>query len=278
MSAQRTHSVITTDDVTIVGTVHGQGPPLVFVHGSMGDGDIDWEALLPHLTERFACYLPSRRGRGLTGDDPDHSLGRMVTDIIAYVDSIGAPTGLVGWSAGATLTLAAAGALSQTMTGLAVYEPPLAALMDEQEGAARAGAVARMGELTAEGFLTDAARAWANFVFHGEEVAALESSGYLEAAGRYVPVLLNDIRQAVQSGGPDPADPELLGRISAPVLVLHGPDTKPFFTAAARHVAAHVANARIGEIPGAGHAAPLTHPEGLAEVLTEFFSPAQRTG
>ena len=40
MSNQRTHDVTTTDGVTIGGTVHGQGPPLVFVHGMMADGDI----------------------------------------------------------------------------------------------------------------------------------------------------------------------------------------------------------------------------------------------
>jgi pimeloyl-ACP methyl ester carboxylesterase len=275
MSTQRTHSVTTADGVTIGGTVHGQGPPLVFIHGSQGDGDTDWQALLPHLTDRFACYLPSRRGRGSSGDHPDHSIGRMVDDIIAYVDSIEGPTGLVGWSAGATLALAAA-ALSDAVTAVAAYEPPLGPLMDEQQRAARGGAVARMGELAAEGRLTDAARTWADFVFRDEEVAALESSGYLEAAGRYVPVLLADIQQAMQPDGPDPADPEILDRIAAPLLMLHGPDTKPFFTAAARHVADHVPNARIQEIPGVGHAAPLTHPEALAEALTEFFSPELR--
>jgi pimeloyl-ACP methyl ester carboxylesterase len=68
----------------------------------------------------------------------------------------------------------------------------------------------------------------------------------------------------------------VLGAISAPVLVLYGSDTKPFWTAGARHVADHVPNARIHQIPGAGHAAPLTHPEALAEALTGFFTPAQQ--
>lgn len=276
MSNQRTHDVTTTDGVVIRGTVHGQGPPLVFVHGSLGDGDLDWQALLPHLTGRFTCYLPSRRGRGLTADHADHSPGRVVDDIIAYVDSLEVPTGLVGWSAGATLTLAAAAALSDAVSAVAVYEPPLGLLMQEQQRAARASAVARMGELAAEGRLTDAARRWAEFVFHDEETAALESAGYLEATGRYAPILLNDIQQAMQLGGPDPGDPAMLARISSPLLVLHGPGTRPFFTAAARHVADHVPDARIQEIPGAGHAAPLTHPEALAEALTTFFSQAQR--
>lgn len=68
----------------------------------------------------------------------------------------------------------------------------------------------------------------------------------------------------------------MLGAISAPVLVLHGADTKPFLTASARYVANHVPNARVHEIPGAGHAALLTHPKELAEVLIEFFAPAQK--
>jgi len=273
MSTQRTHYVTTSDGVTIGGTVHGQGPPLVFLHGSQGDGDTDWRAVLPHLTRRFTCFLPSRRGRGLSGDHADHSIGRMVDDIIAYVDSTERPTGLVGWSAGATLALAVTEAQPTAVTKVAVHEPPLGGLMDEQQRAARRYAVARMGEQAAEGRLADAARTWAGFVFHDEEVASLESAGYLEVAGGYVRVLLNDLQQAMH--GPDPGDVELLDRISAPMLVLHGPQTQPFFTAAARHVADHVPNARIREIPGAGHAAPLTHPLAIAEALTLFFSPAR---
>ena len=76
----------------------------------LADGDTDWQALLPHVTPRFTCYLPSYRGRGLSGDHPDLSPGRMVDDILTYVDSIEAPTGLVGGSSGAYLALAVAAA------------------------------------------------------------------------------------------------------------------------------------------------------------------------
>jgi pimeloyl-ACP methyl ester carboxylesterase len=272
MSNQRTHDVTTDDGVTIGAAVHGQGPSLVLIHGSQGDGDLDWQALLPHLTGRFTCYLPSRRGRGRTGDHPDHRLVRVVDDIVAYVDSIEGSPGLVGWSAGATLTLAAAAELSDAVSAVAVYEPPLAPVMDEQQRAARASTVSRMGELAAEGRLTDAARTWADFVFNDEETVALESAGYFEAVGSYVPVLLDDIKQAVQFGGPDPYDTEILDQISAPMLVLHGPGTRPFFTAAVEHVADHAATARKQQIPGAGHAAPLTHPKAIVEALTTFFS------
>jgi pimeloyl-ACP methyl ester carboxylesterase len=276
MSNQRTHYVTTTDGVTIGGTVHGQGPLLVFVQGIMGDGDIDWQALLPHLTGRFTCHLPSWRGRGLSGDHADLSFGRMVDDVLAYVDSISEPTGLVGWSAGSDLALVAAGAQPDAVDAVALVGPVMPWLMDKYEQAALGNAVARMGELAAEGRLTDAIRAFAAFPFNDKDIAVAEDAGYFKATGRYVPHLLSFQQQAMEYEGPTPDDPAVLGAISAPVLVLHGSDTKPYDLAATRHVADHVPNARIQEIPGAGHAAPLTHPEALAEALTEFFSPARQ--
>jgi pimeloyl-ACP methyl ester carboxylesterase len=275
MSDQRTHHVTTTDGVTIGGTVHGQGPPIVFWHGAYGDGALDWQALLPHLTDRFTCHLPSWRCRGLSGEHADLSYGRRVGDILAYVDSIGEPTGLVGWSGGANAALAAA-AQSDAVNALAPFEPTVGSVMDEQDRVAFRAAVARMGELAGNGRLADALRAAARFPFSDEEVALVDDAGYFEAAARYVPNLLDAFRQLAQHEGPTADDPAVLGAISAPVLVVHGADTKPFWIRGARYVADHVPDARIQAIPGAGHAAPLTHPMALAEALTEFFSPAQQ--
>jgi pimeloyl-ACP methyl ester carboxylesterase len=123
--------------------------------------------------------------------------------------------------------------------------------------------------------LTAAARAFAGWPFNDEDIALAEGVGYFEAAGRYVPNVLNLLQQWGKYGGPTADDPAVLGAISAPVLVLHGADTKPFLAASARYVADHVPNARMHEIPGAGHAAPLTHPEALAEALTDYFAGAQ---
>ena len=271
MSNQRSHYVTTTDGVTIGGTVHGQGPPLVFVHGMAADGDTDWRALLPHLTGRFTCYLPSYRGRGLSGDHPELSPGRMVDDILAYVDSIEAPTGLVGWSSGAYLAVILAATQPDAVAAVAAVEPGVLSLMDEQEQAAFGDAGVRMAELAAEGRLTAAARAFSGWVFNDEEITMAEDAGYFEAAGAYVPNLLNLFQQWGQYEGPTPDDPAVLGAI-APVLVLHGAVTKRFLTASAADVADHIPNARAHEIPGAGHAAPLTCPGALAEALTEFFA------
>lgn len=277
MSNQRTHYVTTSDGVTIGGTVHGQGPPLVFLQGVIGDGDLDWGSTVGHLTDRFTCHLPSLRGRGLSDDHPDLSTARIIDDAVAYVESIGEPARLVGWSGGGTWALSVA-AKSSAVAAVAPFEPGILSLADEQDQAVLGNAGARTSELAAEGNLPAAARAFAGFPFNDEEIRVAEAAGYFEAAGRYVPNLLNLLQQAmeeIEQEGDPTANPAMLGAIEAPVVVLLGSDTKPFFPTSAQYVVEHVPNARVHEIPGVGHAAPLTHPEALAKALIEVFAPAQ---
>lgn len=275
MTSQRTHYATSTDGVVIGGNVHGQGPPLVFLHGAIGDGELDWQALLEHMAGEFTCHLPSWRGRGLSGDHSDLSQGRRVDDVLTYLDSIGDAAGIVGWSGGAYLALAAI-AQSEVVDAAALVEPVMAGVMDEQERAALREALARMSELVSDGRLSDAMRVFAGFVLREKEVAEIEGTGYFEAAGRYAPNLLDLHRQQTSYQGLVADDPAVLGTISASVLVLHGSETKPYFARGARQVADHVSNSRLHEIPGAGHASPLTHPAALASALTTFFSAQQR--
>ena len=272
MSNQRTHHVTTTDGVTIGATVHGEGPPLVFLHGIIGDADLDWQALLPHLTGRFTCHLPSMRCRGLSGDHPNLGFDRQVDDLIAYVDSIGEPVRLVGWSGGGSMALAVAARLD-AVVAVAAVEPGMLSLADEHEKAALRGAITRTAELVAEGRLAAASGAFAGWPFNDDEVATAETAGYFEAAGRYAPNLLSALQQFMQNP-PTVDDPAVLAAITAPVLVLVGSDTRAFFASSARHVADHVPNARMQQIADAAHASPLTHPGAVAEALTEFFAPA----
>ena len=270
MSKHRTNYVTTNDGVSLGGTVHGEGPPLVFVQGVLGDGDLDWHALSPHLTDRFTCHLPSFRGRGLSANHPDLSMRRVIDDLLAYVDSIGEPVGMVGWSGGGTFALATA-AQSDAVKAVAPFEPGMLGLVDEQEQAVIGEAFGRTAQLAAEGDLTAALRAFARFPFNDDEIAAADHAGYFEAAGRYVPHLLNFLQQHMAEEAIT-EDPATLGAISAPVLVLLGSETKPLFTRSAQYVIEHVPNARIREVPGVGHAAPVTHPAALSEALMEFFS------
>lgn len=270
MSDRHTHEVTTADGVNIRGIVGGHGPPLVFSPGGIGDAELDWRALLPHLADRFTCYLPSLRGRGLSGGHADLRLHRLVDDLVAYVDSTGEAPGLVGWSAGGMVLAVAA--RSDAVGAVAAFEPTMFHLMDADERAGLGAAVVRLRQLAAEGNMPEAVRAFLGVPFNDEEIAAVDEAGYFEATGRYVPTLLEQLGQTMKSEGPGPDDPTLLGAISAEALVMYGSDTKPFLAAGARYVADHVRNATLREIKGVGHAAPLTHPEKIAEVLGDFFT------
>ena len=128
-SIQRTHHVTTTDGVTIAATVHGEGSPLVLLHGADNDGDLGWQEVRPHLTDRFSCHLLDNRGRGLSGDHPDLSIPRLAQDVLEYVDSIGEPAGLVGDSLGANLARLVA-AQSDEVDAIACFEPAMMSLLD----------------------------------------------------------------------------------------------------------------------------------------------------
>ena len=173
----------------------------MFLHGIMGDGDLDWHTVLPHLTGRFTCHLPSLRGRGLSGDHPDLTTGRLVEDVLAYVDTIEPPAGLVGWSAGAGVALCAA-ARSDAVAAVVAVELGTPSHMAEGELAALRGAIARMRELASEGRLTDAVRVLAGVLFNQQDVAAAEQAGYFEATGRYAPTMLDFFDQQSRYEGP----------------------------------------------------------------------------
>lgn len=270
MPERRTHHVTTTDGTVLGASVHGQGPPLVFLQGVAGDGDLDWGPSAARLADRFTCHLLSMRGRGLSDAHPDCSLPRLVDDVVEYVDSLGERVGLTGWSGGGSWALAAA-ARCPAVSALAPLEPTMLHLLDPEEGALLGNALGRAAELAGAGDGAGALRAFADFPLDEGEIAMASGLGYFEAAGGYGPHLVDVLQQAMASEDPT-SDPAVLGAIRVPTVVLVGSATKRIFTASAAYVVDHVPHARLQEIAGAGHGAPFTHPEAVADALAEFFA------
>jgi len=277
MSADRIHRAVSADGTEIAGRMEGQGPPLVLVHGPVHDGDIAWATLLPLLTDRFTCYLPSLRGRGLSGDNPDHSPRRFQEDINGFVDSIGEPVCLMGWSDGGSLALGAA-AHSDAVAAVAAYEPSVWALMREDDLARFGATVEQWSEATTDGRLLDAAHIFHHYVCADDEFAALDAD-YLDRQAGIFPLLLQEIQQAAAYEGPQPTDPAVLEQVDAPALVLLAQQTRldTWFTDSAQHVAQHVADAHVRELPDVGHFAPILAPATIAKELISFFESVQQS-
>ncbi|MFI5627122.1 alpha/beta fold hydrolase [Nocardioides sp. NPDC051685] len=272
MTDTRVHRAVSADGTEITGRVQGGGPALVLVHGGIGDGEIAWDAMLPHLTDRFTCYLPSTRGRGLSDDNPDHSPARLGDDVTAFVDSIGEPVHLVGWSGSGAWVLGTA-ERSDAVVTVSVYEPTIVPLMGPDDLSRTLSTLEGMGVAVADGRLRDATRAFASWICTEEEITALQRTDFYERWADRVPAMLRFVEQDGSYVGPRSTDPDQLARITVPVLLLLGQQTRlrQFFAAAAEFIARHVADSQVWELPGAGHLAPVLAPESVADELITFF-------
>ena len=272
MTGERLHRAVSTDGTEIVGRVRGRGPALVMVHGGIGDGDVAWEALLPYLTDRFTCYLPSTRGRGLSSDNPDHSPARLEEDVTAFVDSIGEPVCLVGWSGSGPWVLGAA-ERSGFVAAVSAYEPFVVSLMRDDDLARTSATMERVGMAAAEGRLVDGVRAFAAWICTDPEIAALEETNFYERWAGCVPAMLRFVKQDASYEGPRSTDSDALGMVTVPVLLLRGRQTllRSFFGDAVRYIAEHVADPHVSELSAAGHFAPVVAPQLVANELIHFF-------
>jgi pimeloyl-ACP methyl ester carboxylesterase len=273
----RIHRAVSADGTEIAGRVEGRGTPLVLVHSTVHDGAGVWEALLPHLADRFTCYLPSLRGRGSSGDSPDHSPPRFQEDVDAFVDSIGEPVFLMGWSDGANLALGAA-ANSGAVAAVVAYEPTAYALMGDDDVARFGTVIEQQVEAVADGRALDAALIFLRFVCTDDELATLDPA-YIDRQASIHPLVMEETQKEASYVGPHPTDPGVLTRIEAPVLVLVGQQTRldTFITDSAQHVEQHVADARVRELPDVGHYAPIVAPEPVAKELLSFFESIRHT-
>lgn len=279
MTATNTHRTVSADGTEIVGRVVGEGPPLVLVHGGIGDGEFAFTELLPHLTDRFTCHLPNTRGRGLSGDHPDHSPPRLSEDVNAYVASIGEPTGLVGWSGSGPLVLGAAEQLGN-VTAVALWESAGSQEAFGSEALADLGrfgaAIEQVGIAADDGRLDDALGAFLVGICNEEEIAALEGTDFRQRWADGVPEMLVFMQHVMSTEDPGPFAPEALARIAVPVVAMTGVETllPTMFGNAARFVAEHVAGAQLREVADVGHFAPLIAPKVVAIELISLFHEA----
>lgn len=273
MSDMRIHRATSKDGTELAARVEGQGPPLVLLPAGPGDSETSWSALLPYVKERFTCYLMDTRGRGLSANHPDHSPDRLMEDVRSFIDSIGEPVRLLEW--GTSLWARVAAESGDGITAIAAYEPGVNEVMPEGLASRLGPTFERVGALLAEGKLVEAARAFvenSDVLYVPAEREKVVPDFWVTAAPN-LPVFMQEMQQAAESGQPSPNDPSVLGKIQVPVCLLLGTSSKQWFADSVHYVAKHVANSSVREIPGLPHFGPCLNPKPIADELSELFEP-----
>jgi len=117
-------ATVTSKDGTRIGVeCAGTGPTVLFVHGGVGDRT-RWTPMFPLLSSKLTACAMDRRGRGASGDSPAYSMSKEAEDVAAVVNSRSGPVFVLGHSYGGVVALEAA-LLTNRITGLMLYEPPL---------------------------------------------------------------------------------------------------------------------------------------------------------
>jgi len=252
----------------------GSGPPLVCVHGTLGDFRT-WSAVMGPLSKSYRVISVSLRHffpEHWDGAGDDYRMSQHVADVIAFIEQIEPkPINLMGHSRGGHISFRVAEQRPDLLRKVILAEPggDLDATLDPT---VVPGAPSALG---ARVLLS------VNKVREGDIEGALENfvdgiDG--EGSWRRLPAAakqqLRDniytlLGQAHEARKPyTKADPQA---IKTPTLLIGGADTKGALSTMWRVLAEHIAGARTAVIPGAKHWMFEQDPEGYSRVVTEFL-------
>ncbi len=247
-------TVIAADGTGIAFERHGDGPPLIALHGSGASGE-SLGPLVAQLAADYSVVVPDRRGRGASGDGDDYSLDREIEDLQAIVDSVDGEPVVVAHSFGGLVALAAAPTLD--ISRLVLYEP--AVTVGESPDTPLS---AQVESVVDEGTTTEAMRLFYEAGSGIPDVTAMP--WWPEQINMdWIDTVIREL-QAVESFELPSLD------FDTPTLLLtgeHGPD---HLAEGARAVDDAHAKTRHVEIEGVGHLGLLSEPERVAELVATF--------
>jgi pimeloyl-ACP methyl ester carboxylesterase len=264
----------TVNGVRLFYDLTGDGPPLVLVHGSWGDG-ASWGGVVPALAPRFRVLVYDRRGHSRSERPPAQgSTDEDVDDLAALIEHLGlAPAHVVGTSSGATLALRLAARHPVLVRSVACHEPALftlfvddpdlGALMREALGCFESAA-ARL----AAGDMAGGTRQFAETYSNGPGGWELIPPERQQVMVHNAPTFLDETRDP----GSWTVDLAALAAISCPILLTSGDQSLPFLPPLVAALAAALPGAQTQVIAGAGHVPAATHPAAYVATITHFLA------
>lgn len=242
--------------------VHGQGPPVVLVHGYPLSGRL-WDGVVRELEAEYRLIVPDLRGMGRSEATAAASMDDYAADLVAVLAAADEerPVVLVGMSMGGYVALAFCRRYPERVRGLV--------LVDSRAGADSVEA-AEGRNRTAEKVLRE-----------GSAAVAEEMVGKLFAPGAPADLTARwqswmaetppeGIAAALRAMASRPDSEPLLRALGRPVAVIVGAEDQITPVEGARAMA-QAAGGSLEIIPGAGHMAAAEKPVIVAGALRRFL-------
>lgn len=254
---------------------HGEGPPVVFVHGSSLDFR-QWTPQIESLTNQYEVIVYDIRGHGRSGRARDSYSSRAVLadDLVALVDALDLDQPVVvGCSLGGRVAYVYAARYPDSLAGLVTLEaspvagesPPLPIRILARLFPMLMGVVGaeRMTTLyyRLEPALGDADE-WEDTPIRGLNMTKGEYK-------RATAALLDTTAQ--QRFGRADKEPVDLSSINVPTLVLTGDDPSDVFADTAETLTDEIPDSERRRVPDAGHAANFENPDAFDDILRDFL-------
>jgi pimeloyl-ACP methyl ester carboxylesterase len=245
----------------------GQGPPLVLLHGYVGDGATTWRGQLEGLSDRFTVVAWDAPGAGGSSDPPE-SFG-----LAGYADCLAGFIGRLGLEHPHVVGLSFGGALALELYRRHPGVPATLVLASAYAGwggslpadvtAQRLRQALALSELSGEEFVGTLLPTMFSEGTAAEAVAAFGAS-----MRSFHPAGFRAMARA-SAGNVR----EVLGRIEVPTLLVYGDRDVRAPLAVAEDLHAAIPGSRLVVLPGVGHACSIEAPDGFNRVVRDFLSP-----
>jgi pimeloyl-ACP methyl ester carboxylesterase len=246
----------------------GDGPAVVLLHGFPLDRTM-WEHQRAALKNRFRAITPDLRGHGRSeAPAGPYTMDALADDVVEQLDTlkVSGPVVLGGLSMGGYVALAFAVRHPERLRGLMLFDTRANA--DTPEGAKGREEMARKVESAGSAepvVLSMLAKLFSPTTrLHRPDLVVR-----VEAQMRRTPV--TGVTGALRGMAIRPDRTEALARMNVPALVVVGADDEITPPAEARRIASALPQAKLVEVPRAGHMAPLENPEAVNQAVLAFL-------
>ncbi len=256
----------------------GAGPPLVCVHGTLGDFRT-WSAVLGPLSKKHRVISVSLRHffpEHWDGVGDDYLIKQHVADVIGFIEEIAPrgskrPVDLMGHSRGGHIAFRVAGQRPDLLRRLVLAEPggELDASLESGTGARPASPMARIA-VSADKIRSGDIEGALKHFYEGIEGEGTWPRLPAAAKQQLRDNVLTLLGQVGENRKPyTKADTQA---IRTPTLFVGGDDTTGSLAQVHRALAPHVAGSRTAIIPGAGHWMFDQAPQEYAAIVLEFLA------